>query len=110
MPMTTARPVALVTGASSGIGKAATLALAQAGFEVIGTSRNASRVADRAGVTFLDLDVASDESVTAVVQQVIKRYGRLDVLVNNAGIGSRALPRKPPSRRTRASSTSTSSA
>ena len=39
---------------------------------------NASRVADRDGVTFLDLDVASDESVTAVVQ-VIERYGRLDV-------------------------------
>jgi NAD(P)-dependent dehydrogenase (short-subunit alcohol dehydrogenase family) len=88
MTMTTARPVALVTGASSGIGKAAALALAQAGFEVIGTSRNASRVADRDGVTFLDLDVASDESVTAAVQQVIEWYGRLDVLVNNAGIGS----------------------
>ena len=54
---------------------------------MIGTSRNASRVADRDGVTFLDLDVASDESVTAVVQ-VIERYGRLDVLVNDAGIGS----------------------
>ena len=53
---------------------------------MIGTSRNASRVADR-DVTFLNLDVASDESVTAVVQ-VIERYGRLDVLVNNAGIGS----------------------
>jgi NAD(P)-dependent dehydrogenase (short-subunit alcohol dehydrogenase family) len=88
MTMTTARPVALVTGASSGIGKAAALALAQAGFEVIGTSRNASRVADRDGVTFLDLDVASDESVTAAVQRVIERYGRLDVMVNNAGIGS----------------------
>ena len=88
MTMTTARPVALVTGASSGIGKAAALALAQAGFEVIGTSRNASPLADRDGVTFLDLDVASDESVTAAVQRVIERYGRLDVLVNNAGIGS----------------------
>jgi NAD(P)-dependent dehydrogenase (short-subunit alcohol dehydrogenase family) len=88
MTMTTARPVALVTGASSGIGRAASLALAQAGFEVIGTSRNASRVADRDGVTFLDLDVASDDSVTAAVQRVIERYGRLDVLVNNAGIGS----------------------
>lgn len=41
--MTTARPVALVTGASSGIGKAAALALANAGFEVIGTSRDISR-------------------------------------------------------------------
>jgi NAD(P)-dependent dehydrogenase (short-subunit alcohol dehydrogenase family) len=42
--MTVTQPVALVTGASSGIGKAASLALAQAGFEVIGTSRHTSQV------------------------------------------------------------------
>ena len=86
--MTATRPVALVTGASSGIGKAAALALADAGFQVVGTSRNTSRVAHRDGVTFLDLDVASDESVSTVVQQVIERFGRLDVLINNAGIGT----------------------
>ena len=86
--MTATRPVALVTGASSGIGKAAALTLAAAGFQVAGTSRNTSRVTPRDGVTYLDLDVASDESVTAVVKQVIERFGRLDVLVNNAGIGS----------------------
>ena len=55
--MTTSRPVALVTGASSGIGKAAALALVEAGYEVVGTSRDASRVTDRGGVTFLDLVV-----------------------------------------------------
>jgi NAD(P)-dependent dehydrogenase (short-subunit alcohol dehydrogenase family) len=83
-----ARPTALVTGASSGIGKAATVALVQAGFDVIGTSRNTSGLTDRDGVTFLDLDVSSDESVSEAVQQVIERFGRLDVLVNNAGIGA----------------------
>jgi NAD(P)-dependent dehydrogenase (short-subunit alcohol dehydrogenase family) len=86
--MTTPQPVALVTGASSGIGQAAALALAAAGFQVIGTSRNTSRVTPRQGVTFLDLDVTSDESVATVVQQVIDRFGRIDVLVNNAGVGS----------------------
>src|SRR5436190_10713868 len=86
--MTATQPVALVTGASSGIGKAASLALAQAGFEVIGTSRHTSQVTPRDGVTFLDLDVTSDESVTTAVKQVIAHSGRIDVLVNNAGIGS----------------------
>jgi NAD(P)-dependent dehydrogenase (short-subunit alcohol dehydrogenase family) len=86
--MATKRPVALVTGASSGIGKTAALALVQAGFEVIGTSRNTGQIAPVKGVTFLDLDVASDESVTAAVGDVIHRFGRIDVLVNNAGIGS----------------------
>jgi NAD(P)-dependent dehydrogenase (short-subunit alcohol dehydrogenase family) len=86
--MTANRPVALVTGASSGIGKAATLALVRAGFDVVGTSRNASRVTPGGGVTFLDLDVTSDESVTTAVQQVIERFGRIDVLVNNAGLGA----------------------
>src|SRR5688500_10606959 len=86
--MTTTQPVALVTGASSGIGKADALALAEVGFEVVGTSRNTAGVSHRDGVMFLDLDVASDESVSSVVGRVIERYGRLDVLVNNAGIGT----------------------
>src|SRR5438477_9221222 len=86
--MTTAKPVALVTGASSGIGKAAALALVDAGFQVIGTSRNTSGVAPLDEVTFLDLDVTSDESVTGAVEQLLDRFGRLDVLVNNAGTGA----------------------
>ena len=85
--MTTARPVALVTDASSGIGKEAALALVRAGFDVVGTSRDASRVNPLGGVTFVDLDVAGDASVTTAVQQVVDRFGRIDVLVNNAGVG-----------------------
>jgi NAD(P)-dependent dehydrogenase (short-subunit alcohol dehydrogenase family) len=86
--MTKAKPVALVTGASSGIGRATALALVEAGFDVVGTSRNASGVTQRDGVTFLELDVTSDESVTTAVRSVIERFGRIDVLVNNAGTGA----------------------
>ena len=86
--MTATRPAALGTGASSGIGKAAALALAAAGFQVAGTSRNTSRVTPGDGVTFLDLDVTSDEPASTVVQQVIGRFGRIDVLASNAGAGT----------------------
>lgn len=86
--MITSRPVALVTGASSGIGKSAALALVNAGFQVLGTGRSTANLTPPDGVTFLDLDVTSDESVDTLVSGVITRYGRIDVLVNNAGIGS----------------------
>ncbi|MFD9316439.1 oxidoreductase [Streptomyces sp. NPDC060053] len=86
--MTTNQPVALVTGASSGIGKETALALVAAGFNVVGTSRDTSRITPLDGVTFLGLDVASDASVAAVVQEVSELFGRIDVLVNNAGVGS----------------------
>jgi NAD(P)-dependent dehydrogenase (short-subunit alcohol dehydrogenase family) len=86
--MDTEKPVALVTGASSGIGKATAQALVEAGYQVVGTSRKTAGLARRRGVTMLDLDVASDESTQAAVDQVLERFGRIDVLVNNAGIGS----------------------
>lgn len=86
--MTTIRPVALVTGASSGIGKETARAFVAAGFEVIGTGRKTSGLTPPAGATYLDLDVANDDSATAAVGEVIDRFGRIDVLVNNAGIGS----------------------
>ncbi len=86
--MATTRPVALVTGASSGIGKVASRALVEAGFEVVGTSRNTGGINERDGMTFLDLDVTSDESVTGLVGRVLEQFGRIDVLVNNAGMGA----------------------
>ena len=92
--MTTARPVALVTGASSGIGKATAGALTAAGFAVIGTSRDASRVAAPDGVSFLDLDVTSEASVTAAVEQVVAHAGDRRVQPDtSAGAGLEGLER-----------------
>lgn len=76
--------VALVTGASSGIGKATAEALALEGFVVFGTSRRPSSVAQTSW-TLLPLDVCSDESVATAVRALVDRVGRIDVLVNNAG-------------------------
>lgn len=90
--MQTAPRVALVTGASSGIGRAAALALVGAGFAVVGTSRDAVNAEPLAGVTFLDLDVASDESVLALVGEVIDL---LDLQERTAERVSKAPPLSP---------------
>jgi NAD(P)-dependent dehydrogenase (short-subunit alcohol dehydrogenase family) len=78
--------IALVTGASSGIGQATAERLAKAGYKVYGTSR---RGAQPAGMLYamLPLDVTSDESVEAAVNHVLRSEGRIDILVNNAGFG-----------------------
>jgi short-subunit dehydrogenase len=80
-------PVALVTGASSGIGRAVASALAVKGFEVFGTSRNPQSTEPIPGVELVQLDVTDDASVTGAVSSVFQRAGRIDVLVNNAGFG-----------------------
>jgi NAD(P)-dependent dehydrogenase (short-subunit alcohol dehydrogenase family) len=85
--MTLSRPVALVTGGYKGIGNVAALALVKAGFEVVGTSRTTDGLTRRDGVRFFDLDVTSDESVALLVKRVVGQFGRIDVLVNNAGMG-----------------------
>lgn len=78
--------VALVTGASSGIGRATAKALLVAGFRVFGTSRRATAQSID-GVTMLACDVTDDESVAKLVDEVMAKAGRIDLLVNNAGIG-----------------------
>jgi NAD(P)-dependent dehydrogenase (short-subunit alcohol dehydrogenase family) len=78
--------VALVTGASSGIGEASARRLAQAGYTVYGTSRRGAAAGSQP-FELLALDVTSDASVDAAVAEVIRREGRIDLLVNNAGFG-----------------------
>lgn len=79
------RNVALVTGASSGIGLATAESLVKAGYRVFGTSRKP--VANRPGITMLICDVAEEASVQAAVAEIVRQTGRLDLVVNNAGIG-----------------------
>src|SRR5216110_610593 len=78
--------IALVTGASSGIGEATATRLAMAGYKVYGTSRRGSGASQRS-FAMLPLDVTSDESVAAAVGEVLRLEGRIDLLVNNAGFG-----------------------
>src|SRR5918995_2939272 len=76
--------IALVTGASSGIGEATAERLAKAGYKVYGTSRRGAQ-AGKQSFDMIALDVTSDESVAAAIQQVMQLEGRIDLLVNNAG-------------------------
>jgi NAD(P)-dependent dehydrogenase (short-subunit alcohol dehydrogenase family) len=85
--MTKRSPVVLVTGVSSGIGRAVADAFAAKGFEVFGTSRNPRTTQPVAGVELIQLDVTDDASVAAAVSTVVQRAGRIDIVVNNAGAG-----------------------
>ncbi|MFJ8630905.1 oxidoreductase [Streptomyces sp. NPDC093568] len=82
--------IALVTGASSGIGEATALKLQSLGYTVYGAARRTDRLqklADR-GIRPLAMDVTDDESMHAGIDRIVAEAGRIDVLVNNAGYGS----------------------
>lgn len=78
--------IAIVTGASSGIGKATAELLANSGYKVYGTSRKVAQAAQRS-YKMIALDVNSEESIEAALKEIVQIEGRIDLVVNNAGFG-----------------------
>jgi NAD(P)-dependent dehydrogenase (short-subunit alcohol dehydrogenase family) len=92
-----AQKIALVTGAGSGVGRAATLALSRDGYAVVLTGRRREMLEavakEASGKTLVvPTDVSEPDSIRALFAKTKEAFGRLDVLFNNAGIGARAAP------------------
>ena len=100
MSTTTTKKIALVTGAGSGIGRATAIALLQAGYQVVLAGRRAEALQgtiDQAGplgqnALAVPTDAGDPVSVIALFDTIKAKYGRLDVLFNNAGTGAPAIP------------------
>ena len=89
--------IALVTGAGSGIGRAVSLALHQAGYTVVIAGRRAAELEKTAAlagdrILAVPTDVTQPAAVQALFDRLVETYGRLDVLFNNAGMGAPAIP------------------
>src|SRR5580692_3674626 len=83
------KPVAIVTGASSGIGLGITQALLERGYRVVGTSRSITRSKElepSADLVLVNGDAGKKETAVVVAETAVKTFGRIDLLVNNAGI------------------------
>jgi NAD(P)-dependent dehydrogenase (short-subunit alcohol dehydrogenase family) len=91
--------VAVVTGSSSGIGRATAIHLAKAGYSVYGTVRRESRLDTlkrmaaeaEVDIRLVQLDVTDNETVESAFAEILHEAGRIDVLVNNAGIGGQGV-------------------
>src|SRR5690349_8254687 len=87
--VSTERKVALVTGASQGIGAAVVKAFVERGFNVVATSRTVTRSAEVAAsdrVALVDGDIGQPATAARVVETALSRFRSIDVLVNNAGV------------------------
>ncbi|MGN6420180.1 MAG: oxidoreductase [Pseudobacter sp.] len=80
----------LVTGASSGIGKATAIYLSQKGYKVYGAARRTERLQEliKYGVKIIALDITDDDSIVFCINKIITEEGKVDVLINSAGLGS----------------------
>lgn len=98
------KKIVLVTGTSSGIGEAAAIAFAKKNYHVVATMRNEDKIStllelakkENVELDVRLLDVCSDQSVEACIQSVLNDFGRIDVLVNNAGGGYRGTLEQIP--------------
>lgn len=89
--------VVLITGGSSGIGKAIGEYLHARDYMVYGTSRNPSQYVDSVPFSLLSLDVTRLETIELAISEIIQREGKIDVLVNNAGVGITGPVEETPS-------------
>lgn len=80
------KKIVLITGASAGIGSATARTLAQAGYRVFGGVRNPDSAPGVPGVEYVQMDVRNDASVASAVRTVLEKAGRVDILINNAGV------------------------
>ena len=79
--------VVLITGASSGLGLSTALHLNKIGYQVFGTSRNPEKNTITLPFSLIPLEITNSVSIDSCVALVLKKAGRLDVLINNAGVG-----------------------
>lgn len=84
---TLSKKVILITGGSSGIGKAVGTYLSQKEYIVYGTTRDVSKYPDFSEFPLINLDVTKSETVQKAIDTIIKKEGKIDILINNAGVG-----------------------
>jgi NAD(P)-dependent dehydrogenase (short-subunit alcohol dehydrogenase family) len=86
------RKTAIVTGAASGMGRAMALGLSEAGFDVVAVDRNAAALSTLpAPIKAVEADLAQPDSFDRIATETTDTFGRIDVLINNAGIGQAAI-------------------